>query len=150
MAERRGFEPPDRFYPINRLAGGCLQPLGHLSAGRLAEGVGFEPTEPYGSAVFKTAALDHSAIPPRDCRVRWPLNLAAALPRCKAAYVRVAATDLLRSGPSRLPLERRLVTALWRQIVTAIEHPSARWGQPSYHRHPRPARDRGAPGCPPS
>src|SRR5437870_6101576 len=30
----------------------------------LAEGVGFEPTEPCGSAVFKTAALDHSAIPP--------------------------------------------------------------------------------------
>ena len=45
MAERRGFEPPDQFYPINRLAGGCLQPLGHLSKVRLAEGVGFEPTE---------------------------------------------------------------------------------------------------------
>src|SRR5881628_4268801 len=45
MAERRGFEPPDRFYPINRLAGGCLQPLGHLSKRDLAEGVGFEPTE---------------------------------------------------------------------------------------------------------
>src|SRR5205085_760380 len=68
MAERRGFEPPDRFYPVNRLAGGCLQPLGHLSARLLAEGVGFEPTEPCGSAVFKTAALNHSAIPPRDCR----------------------------------------------------------------------------------
>ena len=45
LAERRGFEPPDRFYPINRLAGGCLQPLGHLSKTALAEGVGFEPTE---------------------------------------------------------------------------------------------------------
>src|SRR6266545_5650605 len=45
LAERRGFEPPDRFYPINRLAGGCLQPLGHLSKRDLAEGVGFEPTE---------------------------------------------------------------------------------------------------------
>src|SRR5438093_11184204 len=31
LAERRGFEPPDRLYPVNRLAGGCLQPLGHLS-----------------------------------------------------------------------------------------------------------------------
>src|SRR6185503_14989471 len=31
MAERRGFEPPDGNYPVNRLAGGCLQPLGHLS-----------------------------------------------------------------------------------------------------------------------
>src|SRR6058998_3781579 len=45
MAERRGFEPPDQFYLINRLAGGCLQPLGHLSKLHLAEGVGFEPTE---------------------------------------------------------------------------------------------------------
>ncbi len=31
---------------------------------RLAEGVGFEPTSPFGEAVFKTAALNHSAIPP--------------------------------------------------------------------------------------
>ena len=30
----------------------------------LAEGVGFEPTEACTSAVFKTAAFDHSAIPP--------------------------------------------------------------------------------------
>ena len=66
LAERRGFEPPDQFYPINRLAGGCLQPLGHLSASPMAEGVGFEPTEPFGSTVFKTAALNHSATPPRD------------------------------------------------------------------------------------
>ena len=30
----------------------------------MAEGVGFEPTEADASAVFKTAAFDHSAIPP--------------------------------------------------------------------------------------
>ena len=30
----------------------------------LAEGVGFEPTELESSAVFKTTALDRSAIPP--------------------------------------------------------------------------------------
>ena len=30
----------------------------------MAEGVGFEPTEPLGSAVFKTAAINHSATPP--------------------------------------------------------------------------------------
>jgi hypothetical protein len=29
-----------------------------------AEGVGFEPTEPCGSPVFKTGAIDHSATPP--------------------------------------------------------------------------------------
>ena len=30
----------------------------------LAEEVGFEPTVPCGTTVFKTAAFDHSAIPP--------------------------------------------------------------------------------------
>ena len=30
----------------------------------MAEGVGFEPTSPSGETVFKTAAIDHSAIPP--------------------------------------------------------------------------------------
>ncbi len=34
LAEREGFEPSDEFYPINRLAGGCLRPLGHLSGDR--------------------------------------------------------------------------------------------------------------------
>ena len=31
----------------------------------MAEAVGFEPTEPLGSTVFKTAAFNHSATPPR-------------------------------------------------------------------------------------
>jgi hypothetical protein len=31
----------------------------------MAEGEGFEPPEPCGSAVFKTAAIDHSATLPR-------------------------------------------------------------------------------------
>ena len=34
----------------------------------MAEGVGFEPTSPFGEAVFKTAALNHSAIPPQSYR----------------------------------------------------------------------------------
>jgi hypothetical protein len=32
----------------------------------MAEGVGFEPTDPCGSPVFKTGAIDRSAIPPRS------------------------------------------------------------------------------------
>ena len=32
----------------------------------LAEREGFEPPEPRGSTVFKTAAIDHSAISPRQ------------------------------------------------------------------------------------
>ena len=30
----------------------------------VAEGVGFEPTDPFGSPVFKTGAINHSTIPP--------------------------------------------------------------------------------------
>jgi hypothetical protein len=33
MAERAGFEPAMEFDPHTRLAGECLQPLGHLSRG---------------------------------------------------------------------------------------------------------------------
>ncbi len=29
-----------------------------------AEGVGFEPTVPFGTTVFKTVAFNHSATPP--------------------------------------------------------------------------------------
>ena len=38
----------------------------HLCASRknLAEGEGFEPPVPCGTPVFKTGALNHSAIPP--------------------------------------------------------------------------------------
>ena len=37
---------------------------GPFRAQNLAEGVGFEPTNPFGSAVFKTAAFVRSATPP--------------------------------------------------------------------------------------
>ena len=30
----------------------------------MAEGEGFEPPVPFGTTVFKTIAIDHSAIPP--------------------------------------------------------------------------------------
>ncbi len=35
--------------------------------GIVAEGEGFEPPDPCGSTVFKTAAFDHSATPPEAC-----------------------------------------------------------------------------------
>ena len=60
--------------PHTRLAGEHHRPLGHLSRliccrtfgshDALAEEVGFEPTVPLDTAVFKTAAFDHSATPP--------------------------------------------------------------------------------------
>ena len=33
---------------------------------KMAESEGFEPPEPFGSTVFKTAAFNHSATPPRQ------------------------------------------------------------------------------------
>src|SRR2546429_2354640 len=69
MAERRGFEPPGRFYPANRLAGGCLQPLGHLSNAILAEGVGFEPTE-LSLSGFQDRRLQPLGHPSAPCGIR--------------------------------------------------------------------------------
>ena len=44
----------------------CLEVDAHPT--HLAEGVGFEPTVGFPTAVFKTAAIDHSAISPQnDC-----------------------------------------------------------------------------------
>ena len=44
----------------------------------MAEGVGFEPTEPFGSPVFKTGAIDHSTTPPvRVLRDRYARALSA-------------------------------------------------------------------------
>ena len=41
-----------------------LRLIPSIVRGALAEEVGFEPTDPCESTVFKTAAFDHSAIPP--------------------------------------------------------------------------------------
>src|SRR5207244_2192201 len=38
-----------------------------LACGELAERVGFEPTVGFPTAVFKTAAIDHSATSPKVC-----------------------------------------------------------------------------------
>ncbi len=35
---------------------------------KLAEAVGFEPTVPFGTTVFKTASLSHSDTPPRSVK----------------------------------------------------------------------------------
>ena len=76
MAGREGFEPSvEVLIPYNHLAGDPVQPLRHLpnihfAAGKLAEGEGFEPTLAFTKPVFKTGALNHSAIPPLFlCRV---------------------------------------------------------------------------------
>ena len=48
-----------------------IQLFNHLTNKlNMAEGVGFEPTEVLPSTVFKTAAFDHSAIPPRIVKLQ--------------------------------------------------------------------------------
>ena len=61
---------------------GCSDALGHLWRQKkpprraafsfMAVGQGFEPREPLGSTVFKTAAFDHSASPPKLCVGKAP------------------------------------------------------------------------------
>ena len=58
---------------LEHLSGFTLYPLGfsleslYFQLFEMAEGVGFEPTEPFGSPVFKTGAIDHSTTPPVRC-----------------------------------------------------------------------------------
>src|SRR5262245_39582176 len=40
----------------------------------MAEGVGFEPTVPCSTTVFKTAALNHSATPPRSKTISYTIR----------------------------------------------------------------------------
>ena len=66
-AGRTGFEPAARCNPCNCLAGSPNRPLWHLPSYAVvtAEGVGFEPTvTETATLVFKTNALNHSAILP--------------------------------------------------------------------------------------
>ncbi len=48
---------------------------GHTK-GLVAVGVGFEPTEGHPSTVFKTAAFDHSASPPKRFTGKLPAKCA--------------------------------------------------------------------------
>ena len=52
----------------------------------MAEGVGFEPTDPYGSPVFKTGALNRSAIPPIKSQSQSPMILAEVLLELLTVY----------------------------------------------------------------
>src|SRR5215470_10376889 len=70
-ARRRSSEdsirPPSGFrriisQPVRRI--GNPQRVDHLFGLEVAEEEGFEPPVPLGTAVFKTAALNHSATPP--------------------------------------------------------------------------------------
>ena len=57
-------------FPFNKLMSMCLytknEPYRTRSSFWLAEREGFEPPEPLSSTVFKTAAIDHSAISPSN------------------------------------------------------------------------------------
>ncbi len=61
MAERVGFEPTVGFTlrSLSRRAPSSTRP-----SLQMAEGAGFEPAGSFDPAVFKTAALNHSATPP--------------------------------------------------------------------------------------
>ncbi len=80
VAERKGFEPLER-KAFNGFRDRPDRPLRHLSETgkkesdncRLAETEGFEPPKPFGLTVFKTAAIDHSAISPLQKYVRVTL-----------------------------------------------------------------------------
>ena len=76
VAETVRFELTVPLAGYDALARRWIRPLSHISVNlmikykfngiksKMAEDTGFEPAEPFGSTVFKTAAIDHSANPP--------------------------------------------------------------------------------------
>ena len=69
LARKEGFEPSRRFYPAYSLSRGApsaswVLPQVDGVYEKMAERVGFEPTETCASPVFKTGSLNHSDISP--------------------------------------------------------------------------------------
>ena len=89
----------------------------------MAVGQGFEPREPLGSTVFKTAAFDHSASPPENCDLKNPA--------C-AKQARLYSDALLRQGLSSL-CSRLLYRLRLRGAARVIDSP----GHDSVARHSR-------------
>ena len=81
------------------------EPYRTRSSFRLAEREGFEPPEPLSSTVFKTAAIDHSAISPSSqlaCKKKLALRVWFAtivlLTRAHEALVIFLSCDFFKSG----------------------------------------------------
>ena len=70
------YEAPQMRYEAKPFQASCFFTLKSRQK-KMAEGVGFEPTEGCPSAVFKTAALNHSTILPRNMRyiIVCPINM---------------------------------------------------------------------------
>ena len=67
----------------------------------LAERVGFEPTEGFPSAVFKTAAIDHSAISPKTISFSSPPRGEATYYGTGILYCKTRFTRKTRRGVTR-------------------------------------------------
>lgn len=61
-AEKQGFEPYT--FQYNQISNLLLFPTACLLLKLIEEEVGFEPTDPFRPPVFKTGAINHSAILP--------------------------------------------------------------------------------------
>ena len=107
----------ERFCPAGRNSTSSVQILltemknarGARACADLAEEVGFEPTEPCGSTVFKTAAFNHSAIPPvRPDYIRCLIGAAPSVGILQVSFVRASRRCLvLRPSRSFQPLSKR-------------------------------------------
>ena len=64
----------NRVWQMRRRSADSSGKLGWSQREDMAERVGFEPTVGEPTAVFKTAALDRSAISPAQCGVRLTLH----------------------------------------------------------------------------
>ena len=150
-AERAGFEPAMEREPHTRLAGECLQPLGHLSgcgAGRWR--------------VARRASLELAPWVSGAAAVTSSWGIGGVAERSNAAVLKTARG---RPGPSGVripppPLQRQIPLGSWRFRWQASRGPvpTSRWGPPEdaglrgplahplAHDHPAPPLQQSAMG----
>ena len=97
LAQKEGFEPSRAFYTPTPLAGEPLRPLGYFcmvennhniaDLKRLAERVGFEPTDACTSPVFKTGSLNRSDISPNRFQALKKNNTSSAICQWKFSFL---------------------------------------------------------------
>src|SRR5690349_1736849 len=90
----------------------------------VAEEVGFEPTEPCGSPVFKTGAIDHSATPPTQRGDAKRITLGGQSPPCRSSlgFPRSPLATHASPGESRRPRFMTILVApdKFKGSITAI------------------------------
>ena len=122
---------------------------GYRACVDLAEEVGFEPTEPCGSTVFKTAAFNHSAIPPvRPDYIRCLIDAAPSDGILQVSFGRLrpgGASSCVPRPRVQRPRRCLVLRPVAPRLASAAAPPAFAIPPPSVSPSPRPRSGRPAP-----